>query len=275
MNPQRPQSPPIKLEPEDLPAFAAPPAGFDQPKAGIPQGRIEEAEYESASVGGRRRLMVYIPPGVGPEQKLPVLYLLHGIGGTESEWADNGAPGAILDRLLDEGRIVPMLVVMPNGRARKDDRAEGNVFASAPAFGEFDKDLFGSVIPFIEANFPAKTGKADRALAGLSMGGGQSLNFGLGRPDLFDWVGGFSSAPNTFSPDALAARSGELKAMRLIWISCGDQDGLMRISQGVHRKLKAEGISHVWHVSTGGHTWPVWKSDLYQFSQLLFRPAGE
>lgn len=263
--------PPIVLGPDDKAAFPPAPEGFDKPREGIPHGAIETVEYASKSVGTTRKLLVYTPPGYSPDKRYPVLYLLHGIGGTEREWADNGAPGAILDNLYADGKLVPMIVVMPNGRAQANDRAEGNVYATAPAFAEFDKDLFGSVIPFVDARYPTLADRDHRALAGLSMGGGQSLDFGLAHPETFGWVGGFSSAPNTFPPERLVSDPEKLKTLHLLWISCGDQDGLIGISQGVHRYLKDKGVPHIWHVDSGAHTWPVWKNDLYLFSQRIFR----
>ena len=253
-----------------VPGPPAAPA-YDKPRDGVPRGRIETVEYESKSVGTKRKLLVYTPPNYSPDRKYPVLYLLHGIGGTEREWADSGAPGTILDNLYADGKLVPMVVVMPNGRAQANDRAEGNVFASAPAFGQFDKDLLGSVIPFVDSRYPTIPNRDHRALAGLSMGGGQSLNFGLAFTDTFAWVGGFSSAPNTFPPDKLLPDPEKAKTLKLLWLSCGDKDGLIDISQGVHRYLKEKGVPHIWHVDSGGHTWEVWRNDLYLFSQKLFR----
>lgn len=268
---QRPPKP-IVLAPEDKAAFPAAPEGFDKPRADVPKGNIETVEYVSKSVGTTRKLLIYTPPGYSKANRYPVLYLLHGIGGTEREWADNGAPGAILDNLYADKKIVPMIVVMPNGRAQKNDRAEGNVFATAPAFGLFDQDLLGSVIPFVDGRYPTIADRDHRALAGLSMGGGQSLNFGLANTETFGWVGGFSSAPNTFAPEKLVTDPEKAKTLKLLWISCGDKDGLIDISQGVHRYLKSKEIGHIWHVDSGAHTWPVWKNDLYLFSQRIFRP---
>jgi len=267
---QRPPQP-IVLGSDDKPAFPAAPEGFDQRRDGIPHGRVETVEYESKSVGTRRNLLIYTPPGYSRDKKYPVLYLLHGIGGTEREWADNGAPDVILDNLYADRKLTPMIVVMPNGRAQANDRAEGNVFASAPAFGQFDKDLLGSVIPFVEATYPVLADRDHRALAGLSMGGGQSLNFGLANLSTFGWVGGFSSAPNTLPPAQLVPDAEKAKKLRLLWVSCGDQDGLIGISQAVHQHLKQNGVPHVWHVDSGPHNFAVWKNDLYLFSQRIFR----
>jgi enterochelin esterase-like enzyme len=264
--------PKIVLEDEDKAAFAAAPVGFDEPRNGIPHGKVETVEYDSKSVGTKRKMVVYTPPDYSADKKYPVLYLLHGIGGTEREWLDAGIANVVLDNLYADGKLKPMIVLMPNGRAQANDRAEGDVFKTAPAFGEFDKDLLGSVIPFMESHYSAIADCDHRALAGLSMGGGQSLDFGLANTDTFHWVGGFSSAPNTFPPSKLVANPDKLKALRLLWVSCGDQDGLFSISKGVHKMLKDKGVPHIWHVDSGAHSWPVWKNDLYWFTQKIFLP---
>ena len=165
-----------------------------------------------------------------------------------------------------------MIVVMPNGRAQKNDRAEGDVFRSAPAFAAFEKDLLEDVIPFMEKNYPVRADREHRALAGLSMGGGQSLNFGLKHLDTFAWVGAFSAAPNTKPAKELvsdpAAEKGKIKPL---FLSCGKKDGLMRVSQGVHGYLKENGVEHVWHVDDNAHDPPHWKNSLYHFVQRIFR----
>ncbi len=263
---------PIVLGPDDKPAFAQAPAGFDVRREGVARGKVETVEYPSKSVGNARKMLVYTPAGYGPRKKHPVLYLLHGIGGTEREWMDNAAPDVILDNLIADKKVVPMIVVMPNGRAQANDRAEGNVFASAPAFEKFGDDLLKDVIPFIEARYSVDARRERRALAGLSMGGGQSLNFGLGNLDVFAWVGGFSSAPNTRAPEVLVPDPKLAKAkLKLLWLSCGDKDNLIGLSQRTHKYLKEQGVPHIWHVEPGGHDFAVWKNDLFLFSQLLFR----
>lgn len=265
-----PQAKPA-LGPDDKAAFAVAPAGFDMPRTSVPQGKVEEVEYDSKSVGVKRKMVIYTPPGYSSDKKYPVLYLLHGIGGTEWEWLKPGVANVILDNLIADGKVTPMIAVMPNGRARANDRAEGNVFESAPAFGVFDKDLIGSIIPFIDARYATLASKEHRALAGLSMGGGQSLNFGLANLQTFGSVGGFSSAPNTFPAEKLVPDVEKAKKLKLLWVSCGDKDGLLSISQRVHQFLKQKEVPHIWHVSSGGHDFPVWKNDLYWFAQRIFR----
>jgi xylan 1,4-beta-xylosidase len=250
------------------------PADFDQPRAGIPTGKIDTITYHSETVGLSRRALIYTPPGYPGGRDYPVLYLLHGIGGDEKEWLRGGAPQVILDNLLADRNMQPMIVVMPNGRAMKDDRATGNIFdkEKVQAFATFEKDLLNDLIPYIEKNFTVKTGRENRAIAGLSMGGGQALNFGLGNPDQFAWVGGFSSAPNTRAPEELLPDPGKAREnLKLLFISCGDQDNLFRISQRTHEYLAQHQVPHIYRVIPGGqHDFAVWKDGLYQFAGLIF-----
>src|SRR5688572_27431939 len=263
---------PITLNADDKAAFAEPATGFDKEREGIAHGKIETVEYESKSVGNKRKALVYTPPGYSKETKYPVLYLLHGIGGDEEEWRRGGRPDIILDNLIAEKKAVPMIVVMPNGRAQADDRPGTNVFASSSAFGKFDKDLLGDLIPFIQSKYSVKTERENRALAGLSMGGGQSLNFGLANVDTFAWVGGFSSAPNTKPPTELVPDLEKAKKeLKLLYLSCGNKDGLIRVSQGVHAYLKEKEVPHIWHVDEHAHDFQHWKKSLYHFSQLIFQ----
>lgn len=263
---------PIVLGPDDKQVFEEPPAGFNQRRKDVPHGTLEMIEYDSKTVGTRRRMQVYTPPGYSKEKKYPVLYLLHGIGGDETEWERFATPDILLDNLIAEGKAEPMIIVMPNGRAQKNDRPEGNVFASAPAFATFERDLLDDVIPAIESRYSVSARREDRALAGLSMGGGQSLNFGLTHLDTFGWVGGFSSAPNTKPPAELLPEPDAAKGqLKLLWLSCGNQDGLINISQGMHAYLKEKGVPHVWNVDGNGHDPTHWRNNLYHFVQKLFR----
>jgi len=261
----------VSLKEDDKPAFPEPPADWDAQRADIPHGKMEIVEYESKTVGTRRKMLVYTPPGYTAERKYPVLYLLHGIGGDETEWARYASPNILLDNLIADGTAVPMIIVMPNGRAQQNDRATGDLFAAAPAFATFERDLLDDVIPAIEARYRTATDREQRALAGLSMGGGQSLNFGLGHLDRFAWVGGFSPAPNTKPPTELIPDPSALKRLKRLWLSCGNRDGLLYISQGVHTYLKEKGVPHVWHVTGHGHDAPEWKQALYFFVQDLFK----
>ncbi|MFC9708787.1 alpha/beta hydrolase [Paenibacillus sp. NPDC056933] len=254
--------------------LAAAPQGYDQFRESIPRGIIELVEYSSATVGNSRKAMVYTPPGFSSANTYHVLYLLHGIGGDEAEWYTHGAPQIILDNLYADNKLEPMIVVFPNGRAMPNDRAEGDLFdpEKIQAFERFELDLINDLIPFIESNYPARIGRENRAIAGLSMGGGQSLNIGLNHLDRFAWIGAFSAAPNTRDPGLLVPNPDETAArVRKLWLSCGDEDNLKHISDNVHAYLTQQNVPHIWQEENGGHDWPVWKSGLYQFSQLLFQ----
>lgn len=252
------------------------PTGFDVIRTDIPHGKIDTITYNSKAVGTNRKALVYTPPGYSKNKKYPVLYLLHGIGGDEREWFNQGQPQVILDNLYAEKKVEPMIVVLPNGRATKDDRATGNIMApdKVQAFATFENDLLNDLIPFIEKTYPVINDREHRAIAGLSMGGGQSLNFGLGNLDKFAWIGGFSSAPNTKTPEELLPDPAKAKQLlKLLWISCGDKDNLITFSKRTHDYLTENQVPHIYHVIPGGyHDFKVWKDNLYMFSQLLFKP---
>ncbi|MBB6734735.1 alpha/beta hydrolase [Cohnella zeiphila] len=253
---------------------AVAPPGFDQVQENSRQGQIDTVEYFSATVGNPRKTMIYLPPGFSGHRRYPVLYLLHGIGGDEAEWSRYGRLREILDNLYAAGKLAPMIVVLPNGRAMPDDRVGGDIFdpEKVKSFETFESDLLHDLIPFIESNYPAETAREKRALAGLSMGGGQALNIGLGHLECFAWIGAFSPAPNTREPELLLPNPEEASArLRLLWLSCGDRDDLKPISDRTHAYLTECQVPHLWREESGGHDWSVWKNDLYHFSQLLFK----
>lgn len=250
--------------------------GFDTVRTNIAHGNIDTITYTSKTVDSKRRAIIYTPPGYSKNKKYPVLYLLHGIGGDEKEWLNGGKPQVILDNLYADGKIEPMIVVMPNGRAMKDDRATGNIMAAdkVQAFATFEKDLLNDLIPFIEKKYPILADREHRAIAGLSMGGGQSLNFGLGNLDKFAWIGGFSSAPNTkipkeLVPDPETAR----QKIKLLFISCGASDGLISFSKRTHDYLVQNSVPHIYFIEPGVHDFKVWKNGLFMFAQLIFKPV--
>ena len=141
------------------------------------------------------------------------------------------------------------------------------------AYAAFEVELLSDLIPFIESRYSVNSARESRAIAGLSMGGGQSLNFGLANLRTFGWVGGFSSAPNTLPPDQLVSDPTTLsQALKLLWISCGDRDSLFESNRALHTYLEERNVPHVWHIHKGGaHEFPVWKNDLYHLATLLFR----
>jgi enterochelin esterase-like enzyme len=255
-------------------AAAAP--GFDVENVAVPHGKIDTISYYSKTVGNNRKAITYTPPGYSKKRKYPVLYLLHGIGGDEREWLYGGKPQVILDNLYAAGKLTPMIVVMPNGRAMKDDRPIGNIMSKdkVTAFSTFEQDLLNDLIPFVEKKFSVHSDRDHRAIAGLSMGGGQSLNFGLGNLEKFAWIGGFSSAPNTKPPQELVPDPEKAKRMlKVLFISCGASDNLIVNSKRTHDYLQLNRVPHIYFVEPGVHDFKVWKNGLYMFSQLLFKPV--
>jgi len=267
---------PIVLAADDVRAYPKPPAGFADAQPGSAHGKVEPFTYASIGTGTRRTANVWLPPGYDKARRYPVLYLLHGIGGNQDEWRGYVRSSEVLDNLMAAGKVVPMIVVMPNGRALADDRSppEDKVFTqeNAAGFARFERDLLESLIPAVDAAYPTQADGAHRAIGGLSMGGGQSLNFGLTHPEAFAWVAGFSPAPNTDDPARLAgaaAKSGS--RLKLVYLSCGNRDGLINVAQGVHRKLREQGVAHKWNVDEYGHDRESWAENLYHYAQLLFR----
>jgi enterochelin esterase-like enzyme len=451
---------PVTLSPEDnKEAFPKPPEGFDKVREDIAHGQLERVDYDSKTIGVKRWMEVYTPPGYSKDKKYPVLFLLHGIGGNENrEWTRNGAANVVIDNLIADKKIEPMIVVFPNGdatppptpgelakglfdplavdgqgqptktlskdqwlKARADARAalsdaagkknaaemtledlqkaaekdasllrggrggRGGVgapgggrggrggAAASPAeqakglfdqmavdaqgqatkalsktqwlksradawaavadaagkkdaveltledlqtaaeknaslvrsstgggrggaglagggrggFGgggdpaamsgdgwgkNFESDLIKDIIPFMESHYSVYADREHRAVAGLSMGGGQSLDFGLGNLDTFASVGGFSSAPNTRTPEVLVPDPAKAaKMLKVLWISCGNKDGLMTYSLRTHLYLKEKNVPHIWHVDDNAHDFKHWKNSLYWFAQQLFK----
>jgi len=209
-------------------------------------------------------MVVYTPPGYSKDTKYPVFYLLHGAGDDETGWRIKGSADVILDNLYADQKLVPMIVVMPNGFARAPGSDARN--------GAFEDDLLKDIIPYIESHYPVQADREHRALAGLSMGAGQTLRIGLKHLDTFAWLGAYSGAGGSATGANLITDPAEAsKKLKLLWVSCGDADRLFAGSKAFHEGLQGKNIPHIWHVDSGGHTWPVWKNDLYLMSQLLFR----
>ncbi len=267
-------SKPVVLQPDDVPAFAEAPAAIFERRETIPHGKLEMIEYDSKTVGTRRKMNVYTPPGYSADKKYPVVYLLHGIGGDETEWHRFAHPNRAVrqpdrrrqDRADDRG-----VAERPGAEGRPLETGRERVRHRAGLRG-VRTDLLDDVIPSIEGRYSVKTDRESRAIAGLSMGGGQTLNFGLTHLDRFAWIGGFSSAPNTKPAAELIPDPAALKRQaKLVFLSCGNKDGLMHISQGMHAYLKEHDVPHVWHVDGHAHDPAHWRSALHGFVQRLFR----
>jgi len=267
---------PIVLKADDVRAFPQPPSGFDQPKPGIAHGRVELFEYDSSVTDARRKASVYLPAGYSSERKYPVLYLLHGIAGNHDEWRGYIHGDTIVDNLIVDRKAVPMIIVMPNGRALHDDSVPPQDKMFTPevvaGFANFERDLLECLIPAVQAKYSTYTDREHRAIAGLSMGGGQAFNYGLKHLDTFAWIAGFSSAPNRRSLDELIPNAAVVtNQVKLLYVSCGNKDGLFSGPQHLHIYLKEHNIPHIWNVDDGTHDRETWANNLYHFSQRLFR----
>jgi enterochelin esterase-like enzyme len=235
----------------------------------VPHGTVHSHTYNSKSLGVLRNLRVYTPPGYEKGGKYPVLYLLHGSGDNDATWTVLGRAHLIIDNLLVQGKVRPMVIVMTDGHAVPPSSAESR----GRNTDEFRRDLLTDVIPFIEANYHVKTDRMDRAIVGLSMGGGQSLTIGLNHPELFAWVGGMSSA--VFNSESIARRAvsnptemnGQLK---VLWFACGKSDSLLKANQDFSELLTKNGVKHEFVETEGNHSWPVWRKYLAEFAPLIF-----
>ncbi|HWA08743.1 MAG TPA: alpha/beta hydrolase-fold protein [Opitutaceae bacterium] len=248
------------------------PAFYDgQP---VPHGEIRTDWYESKSLGSLRRLTVYVPPGYDRDTaaKLPVLYLFHGANADETAWTRLGHVNLILDNLLAAGKTKPFLVVMPFGYAAMP----GTPGAQGQNTALFSRDLIEDVIPYIQSHYRALTDRDHRAIAGLSMGGGQSLSIGLSHLELFSYVGGFSAALNggDFEKNyagVIADPAATNRQLHLLWIGCGSADGLFPAAKKFSEFLTAHQVRHTFHESTGAHTWINWRNYLNEVGPLLFQ----
>ncbi|MGY8716577.1 MAG: alpha/beta hydrolase [Verrucomicrobiia bacterium] len=264
----------IKLAEDDVRLFPEPPANYREiPESGL-RGTLDVLRYESGVTNTTRKATVYLPFGYDPVHRYPVLYLLHGIGGDRHEWTRAANAHVIIDNLIATGQVAPLIAVFPNGRAMADDRAPEQIFnpEAIAAFAAFEYDLLDFLIPAVESSYATLTDPDHRALAGLSMGGGQTLNFGLTHLETFPWIGAFSAAPNTEAPEKLVPDpAAATNAVKLLYLSCGNRDNLINVSQRTHRYLKEHNVPHRWNVDDHGHDPETWGSNLYHFAQLLFR----
>lgn len=228
----------------------------------VPHGTVRTHTYHSMSLGVVRQFRVYTPPGYETgSAKYPVLYLFHGGGGGETQWTTVGRAD-ILDNLIADGKAVPMVIVMPYGHV--PPRQGGD------ATGDFEKDLLHDVKPMVEKLYRVRTGRSDRAIAGLSMGSGQSLQIGLGNLDLFSYVAAFSGGGRNQNIEKMDA--GELnKKLRVFYLGCGRTDFVFDSANALDKLLTEKGIKHVNKVTEGGHTWSNWRHYLNEYAAMLFK----
>jgi enterochelin esterase-like enzyme len=260
----------LAQNPANLPV---PPQGFDARNNGIPHGEVEDSVMYPTRSNGMQAVTVYKPPGYSEDQTYPVLYLHHGIGGDEVSWigrgSNEGNADNVMDYLYSEDLAVPMIVVMPDGNTKNPD---GTTRANNAGFEAHGDVLLNDLIPWVESTYSASTNPDLRAIAGLSMGGGQTLNFGFPNTDVFHYIGAFSSAPNTRQPDQNITDVDEVKQnTRVIFISCGSTDGLIGTSESYVDFLADNDVPHTWQIEQNeGHTKTVWNRSLYNFAQMIF-----
>jgi enterochelin esterase family protein len=247
----------------------------------VPHGAVEQRWYESRSIQAGRRVFVYTPPGYGrSSERYPVLYLFHGAGGDESGWTESGRAHLILDNLIAAGTLKPLVVVMPYGYAYPPTSplASGDD-AMRRQRDLFSRDLREDLIPFVQANYRVHADREHRAIAGLSLGGGQALGIGLSHVDLFSRIAAFSPALGAVtSPQAggldftalLADATTVNDRLALLWVGCGTEDTLFNSNKEFAGLLQSSGIRHTFHVTGGAHTWQVWRRYLHHVAPLLF-----
>jgi enterochelin esterase-like enzyme len=246
----------------------------------VPHGEIHRHFYRSAVCDDERDFYVYTPPGYDPAAKTtyPVLYLLHGFSDDAGGWTAVGHANVILDNLIAEGKARPMIVVMPLGYGTMDmirlgGRARLNTEVRNKNFSNFREALLTEVIPRVESEYRVAKDRNSRAIAGLSMGGSESLLTALNNLDKFAWIGAFSSGgiPDEFERDFPGLDAKANAQIRLLWIACGTEDQLITVNRKLREWLKAKGVDHTDIETPGMHTWMVWRRNLAEFAPLLFK----
>lgn len=247
----------------------------------VPHGVVHHHFYHSTVANDDRDFFVYTPPGYDPASKTtyPVLYLLHGYSDDASGWTAVGRANIILDNLIAQGKAKPMIVVMPLGYGTMEivRLGWGGIF-NHPEIHEqnlakFREALLTEVMPKIESEYRVIKDRDSRAIAGLSMGGSESLINGLNSLDKFAWLGSFSAGglPQPYDKDFPALDAKANQQLKLLWIACGTEDRLITPNRNFREWLKSKGIDHTDIETPGMHTWMVWRRNLAQFAPLLFR----
>lgn len=246
----------------------------------VPRGEVHHHFYKSAVAGDQRDFYVYTPPNYDPnaKTKYPVLYLLHGYSDDASGWTAVGRANVILDNLIAQGKVRPMIVVMPLGYGTMEIITLGwgawsHTDVRDKNFSNFRQALLTEVMPKVEHDYRVMTDRNWRAIAGLSMGGSESLLTGLNNLDKFAWVGSFSAGgmPDDFQTDFPSLDAKANQQLRLLWIACGTEDRLITVNRNFREWLKTKGIQHTDIETPGMHTWMVWRRNLAEFAPLLFR----
>ncbi|MCI0392503.1 MAG: alpha/beta hydrolase-fold protein [Acidobacteria bacterium] len=261
-------------------------AAFEDTQA-VPHGEIRKVWYQSSTLGTQRRMHIYFPPGYeGGKERYPIFYLLHGGGDEDSGWSTIGRAGFILDNLITAKKARPMIVVMPNGSLPRPPAVPGappDPAVTAALQERFTNELMKDVLPFVEKNYRTLAGRDNRAIAGLSMGGGQTTRVITTHPDQFAYVAVWSAGVNPQIIADFEKRNAAFlgsadklnKQIKLFSISVGDKDFALAGSKNLAELLKKNSIKHELNISGGGHTWINWRRYLNELAPRLFRTAGE
>ena len=247
------------------------------------RGNLDKVWYDSPTIGATRRMFVYTPPGYATSGKrYPVLYLLHGAGGDEDAWSNMGRACQILDNLIEQGKAVPMLVVMPNGNPGQQAAQtlllpEKTFDRTDPAFANlYVNSIVKDIVPYIEKNYRVIANPNNRALAGLSMGGGHTVTTTTLYPGFFKYIAPLSAAVMQLAQRDQAEVDAELQAIKragykLYWMACGTDDFIWESSKNLDEALTRNGMEHTFLITDGGHTWANWRKYLNEFAPLLFK----
>lgn len=239
----------------------------------VPHGTVHQHTYLSKALGRERSMWVYTPPGYETDAgtKFPLFVLQHGSGGRHESWVVQGKAHWILDNLIATGRARPMIILMLDGHPLGQIPRE-MAGKRAESLSAFKNELLQDALPLAESHYRISTDRQQRAIAGLSMGGWQSLSTGLTNLDKFAWVGSFSGAVDENEiKAALDDAAGTNAKLRLLWIACGERDFLLQRNRQLIATLKARGVNHEWRETQGDHSWPVWRNYLAEFAPKLFR----
>jgi enterochelin esterase-like enzyme len=252
----------------------------------IPHGIIHHHFYRSGIIGDNRDFYVYTPPGYDPQAGIlyPVLYLLHGYSDDASAWTSVGRANLILDTLIAQGKAKPMIIVMPLGYGAPEiveaAHGPGSPFSHADLreknFTRFTSALIDEVIPQVERRYKVESNRDARAIAGLSMGGAESLRTGLNRLDTISWVGAFSAGglDDNFANDFSQLNASANTKLHLLWVACGTEDRLITPNRNLIAWLKSKDVAVTPIETPGMHTWMVWRRNLISFAPLLFQPGA-
>ncbi|HXW06465.1 MAG TPA: alpha/beta hydrolase-fold protein [Vicinamibacterales bacterium] len=257
---------------EGMTAYPVPPDGFNVAREGIARGELKVVEYDSKTLGIRRLLRVYTPPGYSVDRTYPVLYLQHGLGNTSTEWTQRARVPIIADNLQADGKMRPMIIVFPSGNATATPGDEKQGDRTQASYGTaYENDLLKEIIPFVESQYSVFKDRAQRAIGGMSMGAGQALNIGLSHLDSFAWITAVAAAPNTKPVAELIPDPAAPKQLKLFWLGAGNRDPLLRVSQGLHTFLAEKDVPHIWRLDGNAHDTAVMSSNFYHFAQRLFK----